>query len=241
MAVACGGTQATEPGAEGSIDLLRLAGATSYRAWMEREGWEDRRPSSSSARRFAIEGGALRLESAGDSFLIGRSLPEGERPALAEWPFLRFEVRLAAVPRGARLEGEARDDAAFRLYAILRDDPLQALVYVWSWSLEVGSWSRRDRSLWGDFRGVHRKSFGRGPPPEGWLTVEVDLRRDFRARFPGEPLPRLGGVALKADSNHTPGERSLAWLRAAGLHRASLREAGHAEGARLGDAVLWFR
>lgn len=226
----------------GGVDLLRLDPAASYGPWRETTGWQDRRPFSDSARRFRIEGGALRMESAGDSYLIGRQLAPAERRSIAEFPYLRFVVRIGEVPRGARLIDEVRDDAAFRIYATFRDEPPLALVYVWSWDLPVGAWSVRGRSLWGDFRAVHRKAFGRGEPlPESWLTVEVDLRADFQARFPGQPLPVLGGVALKADSNHTPGGRSLAWLRSASLHRASLREQGLREGDRLGDSVLWFR
>lgn len=233
--------EATEVSAA-PVDLLRLDPALSYAQWRDATGWADRRPFSDSATRFRIEAGALRLASAGGSFLIGRRLPEAQRRSIAAWPYLRFTVRVEAVPRGAKLAGEERDDAAFRIYAIFRDEPLRALVYVWAWELPVGAWSRRGESLWGDFRGVHRKAFGSGAPPaDSWLTVEVDLRRDFRARFPGEPLPVLGGVALKADSNHTPGGSSVAWLRRATLHRTSLRDAGHAEGDRLDGALVWFR
>lgn len=229
-------------GADTGVDLLRLAPGLTYRQWRERGGWEDRRPFSDSARRFRIEDGTLRLESDGESYLIGRALSADERRNIDTWPYLRFQVRIGDVPRGARLAGEERDDAAFRIYAVFRDSPPQALAYVWSWELPVGAWSARSWSIWGDFRDVHRKAFGQGEPaPDTWLTVEVDLRADFQARFPGQPLPVLIGVGLKADSNDTPGGHSLAWLRAASLHRTSLREAGHREGERLGGTVLWFR
>ena len=232
-----------------SIDLLRLRPAVPQRGsprlpypdWLSASGWEDRRPFSASADRFRIENGVLRLESRGDSFLIGRDLPPDRRPSLLEYPYLRFTVRIARVPRGARLAGESRDDSAFRIYAVFNDRPLRALAYAWSWDLPVGHWSVRGRSLWGDFRQVHRKSFGRGVPrPDTWLMVEVDLRRDFRARFDSAP-PRLIGVGLKTDSNHTPGAGSLAWLKSIELHRVSLRDRGYREGSRLGWAVVWFR
>jgi hypothetical protein len=228
--------------ASAPVDLLRLDPALDYPAWLAATGWADRRMFSDSSRRFRIEDGTLRLESAGDSYLIGRALEPAERRSIAAWPYLRFVVRIADLPRGARLIGEEQDDAAFRIYATFRDRPPLALVYVWSWDLPVGEWSVRGRSWWGDFRDVHRKAFGRGEPlADTWLTVEVHLRADFQARFPGQPLPALGGLALKADSNHTPGGRSLAWLRAASLHRTSLRDEGLREGDRLEDTVVWFR
>jgi hypothetical protein len=228
--------------ADDGLDLLRLAGAASYRAWMKREGWRDRRPLSDSSKRFRVHEGVLRLESQGDSFLIGRELPPELARPIAAYPYLRFVVRLAAVPRGARLRGEAADDSAFRIYAIFAAKPLKALVYVWSEDLKIGAWSARGRSALGDFRAVRRKAFGRGEPMAGiWLTVEVDLRRDFAAQFPGEPLPVLRGLALKSDSNDVPRQSSLAWLRAVTLHRASLGAAGHKEWDEYRGTVLVFR
>ena len=53
--------------------------------------------------------------------------------------------------------------------------------------------------------------------------------------------PVLKGLNLKADSNHTPRARSLAWVRSVSLHRSSLRERGLAEGAPYEDTVLWYR
>ncbi len=249
--VALGTAQGSAAGASGGIDLLHLprqamgtanGPSPSYARWRKAWGWQDRRPFSDSTERFRLERGALRLESRGDSYLIGRSLPPAEQQHLAAWPYLRFVVRIAAVPRGAQLADEVADDAAFRLYATCREEPLEALVYVWSWRLPVGAWSARKRTLWGDFRTVHRKAFGQGPPPAGqWLTVEVNLARDYRTRFPGRPLPTLRALALKADSNHVAAGHSLAWLRAVSLHRTSLRDAGYGEGDRLGDTVVWFR
>lgn len=227
--------------AETGLRLFSVRGHQDYAAWMKAAGWEDLRPFSRSAKRFRIEGDALRLESRDDSFLIGTTFPPPERRPIEHYPYLRFVVRIGAVPEGARLMGETRDDAAFRLYAGFADDPPRSLVYVWSWELPVGAWSARADRLWGDFRDVRRKAFGRGAPPDGWLTVEVDLLRDFREQFPGAPPPPLRGLALKSDSNHTPGGHSLAWLREVTLHRESLRAQGLAEGATLGDTTLWFR
>lgn len=222
--------------------LMSVQPGQTYAQWMAAGDWADRRPFSPSARRFRIEDGALRLESRGDSYLIGRVLPAGPVTSIDARPYLRFVVRIARVPEGANLIAEARDDSAFRLYATFEDAPPRALVYAWSWTLPVGTFSARGRSLWGDFRNVRRKAFGRGPPdPQRWLTVEVNLRDDFRHEFPGLPLPPLRGLALKADSNHTPGGASLAWLRSVSLHARSLREAGLREGDPYGETTLWFR
>lgn len=229
------------PTGQGGIDLLGLQPGWSYARWKSERGWEDLRPFSDSTSRFRIEDGVLRLESRGDSFLIGRRFPAASQPSLAGGAYLRFVVRIGRAPRDARLQNEERDDAAFRIYASFPGEPARSLVYVWSWALPPGAWSRRGKGFWGDFRGIHRKSFGQGAPPPGWLTVEVDLRRDFQTRFPGQPLPALAGIALKSDSNHTPGGESLAWLRSACLFPTSLRDAGLAEGARIGDTVLWYR
>lgn len=227
--------------AQAALTLFSVRGHQDYAAWMDAAGWEDLRPFSRSARRFRIEGDALRLESRGDSYLIGTTFAPAERRPIAEYPYLRFVVRIGAVPEGARLMGEERDDAAFRIYAGFSDDPPRSLVYVWAWELPVGAWSPRADRFWGDFRDVRRKAFGRGTPPDGWLTVEVNLLRDFRAQFPESPPPPLRGLALKSDSNHTPAGRSLAWLRQVTLHRESLRARGLAEGAALGDTTLWYR
>ena len=227
--------------AQEGLTLFSARGHRDYAAWMQAAGWEDLRPFSRSARRFRIEEDALRLESRGDSYLIGTTFPPAERRPIKAFPYLRFVVRIGAVPEGARLMGEERDDAAFRLYAGFSDDPPRSLVYVWAWDLPVGAWSARADRFWGDFRDVRRKAFGRGAPPAGWLTVEVDLLRDFREQFPQHRPPPLRGLALKSDSNHTSGGRSLAWLREISLHRESLGAQGLAEGDALGDTTLWFR
>jgi hypothetical protein len=227
--------------AQAGLTLFAVRGHQDYAAWMAAAGWADLRPFSRSARRFRFEGDALRLESRGDSYLIGTTFPPAERRPIADFPYLRFVVRIGAVPEGARLMGEVRDDAAFRLYAGFADDPPRSLVYVWSWDLPVGAWSPRAKHLWGDFRDVRRKAFGQGVPPAGWLTVEVNLLQDFREQFPHLPPPPLRGLALKSDSNHTPDGHSLAWLREVTLHRESLREQGLEEGAALGDTTLWYR
>ncbi len=243
-ALALGCLLAWMPGqaqARDGLTLFSVQGHQTYATWMKAAGWEDLRPFSRSATRFHLEEDTLRLESRGDSYLIGTTFPPAQRRPIEEFPYLRFVVRIETVPEGARLMGEARDDSAFRIYAGFSDDPPRSLVYVWSWELPVGAWSARADRLWGDFRQVRRKAFGQGLPPDGWLTVEVNLLRDFREQFPELPPPPLRGLALKADSNHTPGGRSLAWLREATLHRESLRAQGHAEGAALGDTTLWYR
>lgn len=225
-----------------SVDLLRLADVGDYTAWMKRYDWEDVRPFSDSTERFQLRGGTLRMESRDESFIIASDLSHHLSKSLAEYPFLRFVIKIGDVPRGAQLDGAEADDAAFRLYAVFNRDPWQALAYVWSWRLPVGSWSPRGRSLWGDFRGIRRKAFGQGEPlVEQWLTVEVNLRSDFKSQWPGQPLPVMRGVALKTDSNDVEGQRSLVWLRSASLHRSSLRAEGYDDWHAYQGTTIWFR
>ncbi|MCZ6553406.1 MAG: DUF3047 domain-containing protein [SAR324 cluster bacterium] len=230
------------------LELLRLSEAEDYRGWMERFAWEDLRPISrrtrfsDSARRFKLEGGALRMATRKNSYYIGSRL-EGLLPvSLLEYPYLRFVVRIDRAPRGAELTGERHDDSALRIFAVTRPRPIQTVVYAWSWTLPVGRWSARGLSERGLFNNVRRKSFGQGEPLKGqWLTVEVNLLEDFRSQFPMYTDPALKALHLKADSNDTPRARSLAWVRSVSLHRHSLRERGLAEGAPYEDTLLWYR
>lgn len=236
--LACAG----RPGAAEIPELLRLQGHTDYRAWMERYGWEDLRPFSNSSKRFRIDDGALRMESQDDSYLIGSELKGLLPAALDDFPYLRFVVRIDRVPRRPEESLAELDDSAFRLYAALRDDPPQSIAYAWTWTHPAGHWSAQRSSLFGDFGGVRHKSLGRGAPPAGlWITVEANLREDVRSQFPDLAAPRLVGISLKADSNHTDDGNSLAWVRSASLHRESLRAEGRREGDALGDTVLWYR
>jgi len=223
-------------------ELLRFAGATDYRAWMARFAWENLRPFSDSTQRFRLENGALRMESRGDSFLIGSTLPGILPVSLDEYPYLRFVVRIERVPEGADVSRERLDDSAFRLYAATRASPPQSVVYAWTWNHPVGHWSHQGLTSLGLFTNVRHKSIGNGAPPAGqWITVETRLREDVRAQFPDLDRPRLVGISLKADSNDTEGASSLAWIRSASLHRESLRAQGLREGDPLGDTVLWYR
>lgn len=224
------------------LDLTALPPSLDYAAWMAREGWSDERPFSDSSGRFRLEAGSLRLESRGDSFLIARTLDLAQQRSLETHPYLRMVVRVDRVPEGANLIGEAQDDSALRVYAGFRDRPPRSIVYAWTWTLPQGNWSARGRSFWGDFREVRRKSIGQGMPPAGrWLTVEMDLRADYRQEFPEGPLPVLRGLALKADSNNTTGGNSLAWVRKVSLHHGSLKTLGLRDGASYGDTELRFR
>lgn len=217
--------------AEDGQELLPIRPGQDYSGWKQAFGWKDLLPFSDSTSRFRIEDNALVLSSQGESFLIGREFGDAERQGLLEHPFMRFVVRVETVPEGARLMGETRDDAAFRLYVLYNDAPMEALAYVWSWDLPVGQWSSRADGWFGDYSGVHRKSFGTGEPPGQWWTVEVDLRRDFQSRFPGRPLQVPLGLGLKTDSNDTPNTRSRTRLRSIQFYRTSLRNQGLADGA----------
>ena len=226
----------------GGVELLNLKEASSYAGWMQRYGWKDVRPFSDSASRFRLLDGTLRMESQDESFIIAADLASRLSKPISDFPYLRFVVRIGDVPRGAKLAGEEADDAAFRLYTVFNRDPWQALAYVWSWQLPVGDWSSRGRSFWGNFQGIRRKAFGQGEPlPHRWLTVEVDLRRDFRQQWPNQPLPAVRGLALKTDSNDVEGQRSLAWLRSVSLHRQSLKTQGYENWSLYRGTTLWFR
>ncbi|MBI4082553.1 MAG: DUF3047 domain-containing protein [Candidatus Lambdaproteobacteria bacterium] len=223
------------------LDLLRLNGARNYPDWMAAEGWRDYRPFSDSRSRFRVEEGTLRLESAGDAFVIARDLYAATPLDIGRMPFLRFRVRVERVPEGASQTDPMLDDSAFRLVAIFRKEPIQALAYVWSGRTPVGHWSAGNRNFWGDFRRVRRKVFGQGPSPAApWLVVEVNLGGDFRAQFPGEQLPPLVGLGLTTDSDDTR-RQSLVWLREVSLHRNSLREQGIHEGEAVQGATVWYR
>jgi len=227
--------------AEEGRELLVVRQSQPYPSWMREFGWVDIRPFSDSTKRFSIEDKDLVLSSQGDSFLIGRRLEEEELRGLSDRPFLRFVVRVEAVPEGARLEGETRDDAAFRLYVLYNRSPMEALVYVWSWELPVGQWSRRKNGVLANYSGVHRKAFGSGRPPGQWWTVEVDLRRDHSSRFPGRPPGTPIALALKSDSNDTKNTQSRSRLRSIHFNRASLRDQGLADGAPYAGTVLRYR
>jgi len=221
--------------------LARFDEVERYDAWLRANEWKDLRPFSDSRKRFRIEDGTLRLETRGDSFIVGRALPPPERESVDVMRYLRFEARVVHNPLGARLDDDAKDDSALRVFAVFREKPLQALAYVWSGVLPVGTWEPGRKYFFGDFRQVQRKVVGQGAPPaDTWLTVEADLLRDFRDRFDGQAPPHLGGVAFQADSNALP-EHSLALLRRIAVYPRSLRECGVREGDRLDGTVVWFR
>lgn len=234
-------TAAATPGADAdSLDLLHLDNARDYPTWMESNGWQDLRPFTNSRNRFRLEKDGLRLESVGEAFVIARDFEAALAPDIDRTPYLRFRVRVERVPEGASQTDPTLDDSAFRVVAVFRKEPVKALAYVWSGRTPVGHWSPGDRTLWGDFRELRRKVIGQGPPPARWLLVEVNLPTDFRAQFPGEPLPPMVGLGLTADSDDTQ-RASLAWLREVSLNRHSLREQGIREGGTAQGATVWYR
>lgn len=228
------------PAAQEGVEVLGLEGAQDYRTWLKQQEWRDLKPLSNSARRFAVEGGALRLETRGEGYLIGRRLPAELQRSLESHPYMRFEARLVQVPPAARMDVDGRDDSPLRVFAVFREKPLQSLGYVWSGEEQSPDWKAGRKIIFGDFRRVHRKVIGHGAPDtDGWLTVEVNVANDFQERFGEDPERVVGGIAVQADSEELR-SHTVALLRSVSLHQRSLRTCGLEHRDRLGDTRVWF-
>jgi len=128
-----------------------------------------------------------------------------------KWPRIRFKIRVLSIPSGSDLKKKSGDDAAFRLYVGFdRNEgwfhPPHTIAYAWTENTD------RDRIIQSPhFKELRYLSIGKGLPPkeadgkEGWITIERDLRKDYRRAFPEDrkDVPALKAILLKCDSNNT--------------------------------------
>lgn len=190
--------------------------------WMKLHGWKSQR---NSPRRWELGDGRLHLVSDDDSVLIGTEAGLPLDPA--NWPRLRFRLRVDRVPIGTDLSEKSGDDAAFRLYVAFDEggswlSPPDTIAYTWSEDLEPGTLVHSPH-----YTRLHYLSIGKGvttsvtdgsaadpdgADPDGWVTIERDLLVDYRRVF-GEraEVPDVVGIMLKCDSNDSATAAS-AWL-----------------------------
>ena len=179
---------------------------TGIRVWMKLHGWETQR---GNPRYFRVGNGQLHMVSRKDSVAIG--LERGFPVLTSKWPRIRFKIRVLSIPSGSDLKKKSGDDAAFRLYVGFDRNkgwfhPPHTIAYTWTENVD------RDRIIQSPhFKEVRYLSIGIGLPPRGadskeaWITIERDLRKDYRRAFPEDRkgVPALKGILLKCDSNNT--------------------------------------
>jgi hypothetical protein len=169
--------------------------------WMKRYGWKVQR---GDAARFRVGEARLAMVSDDDTVAIGTQQGFPVRPQ--EWPIVRFDVQVTALPEGAGLSQTGTDDAAFRLFVAFDRDrgivsPPHTIAYTWSNDLAPGSVVQSEH-----FENVRYLVIGRGlTRPGEWVAVERELAADYRKVFPEAEggVPALSGVLLKCDSNNT--------------------------------------
>mgnify|MGYP001587245880 FL=1 len=172
-----------------------------FKAWLSAGGWESKREDPAG---WEVGGGELHLVSRDNSALIA-----AERGFPRDAGRMKLRLKVASTPRGTNLARKAGDDAAFRVYVAFAKgggvfSPPHTLAYTWAESGAAGTLTQSAH-----FSNLKYLTIGSGAT--GWVDVEVDLAADYRRAFPGEPLPKLKGIALKCASNDT-GTSAEAWL-----------------------------
>ncbi len=140
----------------------------------------------------------LHLRSRESSFSVNKELDLD----LTQHPILTWEWKVTELPRGADARVGDRDDQAAGIYAIFPRFPAflnsRIIGYVWESSAPTGTilQSRNNGQ-------VHYVVIQRGEKQLGhWLTEKRNVLEDYREIF-GEDPPRLGGISLMIDSDHT--------------------------------------
>lgn len=199
--------------------------------WMTQQQWKSKRHNP---RRFEVGKRRLRLVSQDDSIMIGTThgLPIDPHA----WPRLRLRLRVTKTPTRTDNAKKSGDDAAFRVYVAFDRGkglfgPPHTVVYVWTENVEAETlipspYFRKKLRYLSIGRGVTvtpgyetQRAKARAPRGDGrqddtgWVTIERDLLRDYRLAFPTDtqPVPMVGGIMLKCDSNNT-GTSAEAWL-----------------------------
>lgn len=180
-----------------------------FKAWLSAGGWESKREEPAG---WEVGDGVLHLVSRDNSALIAT-----ERGFPRDAGRMTLSLKVGTTPRGTDLSRKSGDDAAFRVYVAFAKgggvfSPPHTLAYTWSEREPAGTLTQSAH-----FSNLKYISLGSGPTGPWSVNLAVDLAADYRRAFPGEPLPKLKGIALKCDSNDT-GTSAESWLTSLAFH-----------------------
>ncbi len=134
-----------------------------------------------------------------EAIWIGRPNGDGYDWDLATHPRLRWDWRVHQLPKGAREDRKARNDAGAAVYVIFSRDwrgRTKGLKYTYSSTLPPGTLAE-----YGPLKVLVVAS---GLRQRGhWQSVERDVAADYRRAFGKEPPDRPATIALWSDSDST--------------------------------------
>lgn len=189
-------------GGDGAMSLAKFPQeVVPIKAWLKANGWESKRHSP---KRFEVGGGALKLVSRDDSVMIGTT--RGFPVEAAKWPTLRMRIRVAVNPKGTDLTKKSGDDVALRVFVAFGPaqgflKPPVSLAYAWTENVPAGKIITSPH--FGHIKVISIGMGKTGGTGGGWVTIERNLIRDFRAAFPSRHIMPVTGIMLKCDSNNT--------------------------------------
>lgn len=173
-------------------------------------GWQEQRFSMFSSNEFALQGNAMSVRSDGTVSLMWTRVPE----ALWDSRSARWTWRVSRSVPATDLTKKGGDDRNLSLYfvflpeavaqaakdegvrALLDNPDARVLMYVWGGNHAPG------QILPTPYLGPRGRTVVQRPAGTGEASETIDLARDFREAFGGEP-EALVGLAVSADSDDT--------------------------------------
>jgi hypothetical protein len=120
---------------------------------------------------------------------------------LDAYPVLAWRWRPIEFPNGADERDGATNDSALAVYMLVpysRVRGPQAVKYVWSQRVPVGTWLESN----GGLTQVRVLRSGAGKDGE-WIAERVNVREDFLRAFKTREVPTPAGIAVLTDSDDT--------------------------------------
>ena len=141
-----------------------------------------------------VEGACLHLRSEKASFALQRDVEVDP----GQMPFLTWRWKVTQLPAGGDFRHAGTDDQAAQVLVAFADR--RVLTYIWDTTAPKGTAaSSSDIPLGPYFRGGLRI---RVRPGQRWLAENRNVAADYERAY-GKPAPRVKGLRLQINSQHT--------------------------------------
>ncbi|MFQ5847435.1 MAG: DUF3047 domain-containing protein [Candidatus Methylomirabilales bacterium] len=157
----------------------------------------------------ASEGRALKLRSNAASYSLNTEVDID----LTKTPYLEWQWKVTALPRGGDFRQRATNDQAAQLLVVFSWGVFQkqVIAYIWDTTAPKGTTRKDPSSALVPFLTVHTVVVESGDAQRGnWMTERRNVVEDYTQLF-GDVPARVVGIRIQINSQHTQSQAEAHW------------------------------